>query len=61
MKEVKTKYKKEAESLDKPTVKGSLEALKVQFEDYTKKAEHFKNMALKAQGAIEVLSQLDKD
>ena len=61
MKEVKTKYKKEAENLDKPTIKGSLESLKVQYEEYKKQAKHFNNMALKAQGAIEVLTQLDKD
>tara|TARA_Y100000593_G_C4295962_1_gene330668 strand:- start:1535 stop:1723 length:189 start_codon:yes stop_codon:yes gene_type:complete len=60
-KAVKQKYKEEAKTLDKPTIKDSLESLKIQFEDYTKKAKHFSNMALKAQGAIEVLSQIDKD
>tara|TARA_R100000781_G_scaffold102830_1_gene66372 strand:- start:83 stop:271 length:189 start_codon:yes stop_codon:yes gene_type:complete len=60
-KQVKEKYKKEAKSLDTPSIADSLESLKVQLAEYKKQAEHFKSMALKAQGAIEVLSQLNKD
>ena len=51
---------------DKPTVESSLEVLQTQLADYQKNAEHFSKMALKCQGAIEVLLQLkegeeDKD
>ena len=38
-----------------------IEGLKVQLRDYKEKAEHFKIMSIKAEGAIEVLSQLEKD
>ena len=38
-----------------------IEGLKVQLRDYREKAEHFKIMSIKAEGAIEVLSQLEKD
>ena len=43
---------------DKPTVESSLEVLQTQLADYQKNAEHFSKMALKCQGAIEVLLQL---
>ena len=43
---------------DKPTVESSLEVLQTQLVDYQKNAEHFSKMALKCQGAIEVLLQL---
>ena len=39
---------------DKPTNKETLESLRVQLEQY-------KTMALKAQGAIEILEQLEGD
>ncbi len=35
--------------------------LKVQLKDYREKAEHYKTMAIKAEGAIEVLLQIEKD
>ena len=38
-----------------------IENLQVQLKDYREKAEHFRTMAIKAEGAIEVLSQLEKD
>ena len=38
-----------------------IESLQVQLKDYREKAEHFKIMSIKAEGAIEVLSQLEKD
>ena len=38
-----------------------IENLKVQLRDYREQAEHFKIMSIKAEGAIEVLSQLEKD
>ena len=59
-KEVKEKYKKEAKTLDTPSIAVSLESLKSQLAEYKKQAEHFKSMALKAQGAIEVLEQLSE-
>jgi hypothetical protein len=40
---------------------GVIENLKVQLKDYREKAEHFRVMSIKAEGAIEVLSQLEKD
>tara|TARA_R110002020_G_C16184761_1_gene765099 strand:+ start:924 stop:1118 length:195 start_codon:yes stop_codon:yes gene_type:complete len=36
-----------------------IEALAVQLKDYREKADYFKTMALKAEGAIEVLTQLN--
>ena len=38
-----------------------IENLQVQLKDYREKAEHFRVMSIKAEGAIEVLSQLEKD
>ena len=38
-----------------------IENLQTQLKDYIEKAEYFKTMAIKAEGAIEVLSQLEKD
>ena len=38
-----------------------IENLQVQLKDYREKSEYFKTMAIKAEGAIEVLSQLEKD
>ena len=46
---------------EKPTVESSLEVLQTQLADYQKNAEHFSKMALKCQGAIEVLIQLKGD
>ena len=43
---------------DKPTVDSSLEVLQTQLKDYRQNAEHFTKMALKCEGAIEVLIQL---
>jgi len=38
-----------------------IENLQTQLKDYREKAEHFRVMSIKAEGAIEVLSQLEKD
>ena len=38
--------------------KEAIETLKVQLQDHLKQSEHHKTMALKAQGALEVLLQL---
>ena len=38
-----------------------IESLQAQLKDYREKAEHFRVMSIKAEGAIEVLSQLEKD
>lgn len=43
---------------NKPDPKEAIETLKVQLQDHLKQAEHHKTMALKAQGALEVLLQL---
>ena len=50
--------KKEVKQISNKEV---IENLQVQLKDYREKAEHFRTMANKAEGAIEVLSQLEKD
>jgi hypothetical protein len=54
-KEVKKELAKEKSN------KEIIENLQVQLKDYREKAEHFRVMSIKAEGAIEVLSQLEKD
>ena len=54
-------YKKVKEILDKPTPEEALDNLKIQLEGYHKQAKYYKEMTLKAQGAIEVLTQLNQD
>ena len=54
-KEVKKELAKEKSN------KEIIESLQVQLKDYREKAEHFRVMSIKAEGAIEVLSQLEKD
>ena len=59
MSKTKTKdYKEMVEKADKPSQEEVLTNLRQNLEDYTKQAKYFSNMALKAQGAIEVLEQL---
>jgi chromosome condensin MukBEF ATPase and DNA-binding subunit MukB len=55
------KYEELKKQADKPTIESSIEALKAQLKDYLEKAEYFKTMAIKAEGALEVLSQLKED
>lgn len=43
----------------KPTIEETIEILTTQVKEYTEKAEYFRNMSLKAQGALEVLFQMD--
>ena len=50
--------KKEVKQISNKEV---IENLQVQLKDYREKAEHFRTIAIKAEGAIEVLSQLEKD
>ena len=54
-KEVKKEVVKETSN------KEVIENLQTQLKDYREKAEYFKTMSIKAEGAIEVLSQLEKD
>jgi hypothetical protein len=42
-----------------PSVEETITILQTQVKDYAEKAEYFKNMLLKAQGALEVLTQID--
>lgn len=49
----------EPQSGSKPTQEETIEILTTQVRDYSDKAEYFKTMAIKAQGALEVLSQID--
>ena len=49
------------EVIEQTSNKEVIENLQTQLKDYREKAEYFKTMAIKAEGAIEVLSQLEKD
>jgi len=49
------------EEVEKPTIESSIEALITQVKDYREKAEYFRTMTLKAEGALEVLNQLKDD
>ena len=42
-----------------PSVKETITILQAQVKEYAEKAEYFKNMLLKAQGALEVLVQIE--
>ena len=55
------KYEELKKETEKPTIESSIEALNVQAKDYSEKEEYFKIMKIKAQGALEVLNQLDDD
>ena len=50
--------KETLQEVEKPTVDSSIEALKAQLKEYTEKAQYFKTMSIKAEGALEVLMQL---
>ena len=52
------KYEELKKETEKPTVESSIEALQTQLKDYREKAEYFRTMTLKAEGALEVLLQL---
>ena len=59
-KETKVKeYKEEAEKLNQPTNAEACANLKEQLTQYEKQAAYYHEMALKAKGAIEVLTQLE--
>jgi len=49
----------DAEVVNKPTMEETIEILTTQVKEYSDKAEYFKTMAIKAQGALEVLAQMD--
>ena len=55
------KYEELKKETEKPTVESSIEALITQVKDYREKAEYFRTMTLKAEGALEVLNQLKDD
>lgn len=52
------KYEELKKETEKPTIESSIEALSTQLKDYREKAEYFKTMVIKAEGALEVLAQL---
>ena len=56
-----TKYEELKKATEKPTIESSIEALTTQLKDYREKAEYFRTMTLKAEGALEVLNQLKDD
>jgi|TARA_R110000851_G_scaffold288195_3_gene442278 hypothetical protein len=55
------KYEELKEEVEKPTIESSIVALRTQLKDYREKAEYFKTMTLKTEGALEVLNQLSDD
>ena len=55
------KYEELKKQADKPTIESSIEALTSQLKDFREKAEYFKTMTHKAEGALEVLIQLKDD
>ena len=55
------KYEELKKETEKPTIESSIEALTTQLKDYRETAEYFSKMVLKAEGALELLSQLKAD
>tara|TARA_R100000700_G_C3157563_1_gene134436 strand:+ start:144 stop:338 length:195 start_codon:yes stop_codon:yes gene_type:complete len=53
-------YKEIINKEEKPSISEVLENIKVQHSEHLKKAEYHNTMAIKAQGAIEILSQLEE-
>mgnify|MGYP005833687783 CR=1 FL=1 len=49
------------EVVEEKNYKKIIDNLQVQLKDYREQAERFRTMSIKAEGAIEVLSQLEKD
>ena len=49
------------EVVEQTSNKEVIENLQTQLKDYREKAEYFRTMSIKADGALEVLSQLEKD
>lgn len=58
MNKTKTEVKEDKILKEANKIKEAKENLKVQYKDYLDKADYYKTMATKAQGAIEVLMQL---
>jgi len=54
-------YKKEAKKLEKPTIKEVIKSLKEQKMQHAKQSLYHREMSLKAEGAIEVLKQMDSE
>ena len=49
------------EVVEQTSNKEVIENLQTQLKDYREKAEYFRTMSIKAEGALEVISQLEKD
>ncbi len=47
------------EVIEQPSNKEVIENLQTQLKDYREKAEYFKIMSIKAEGALEILGQLN--
>jgi len=52
------KYEELKKETEKPTIESAIETLTAQLKDYREKYEYFKTMSIKAEGGLEVLSQL---
>ena len=59
MSKTKEDYKEVAEKINKPEPKEVIKNLKEQMVDYKKQYEYYQTMYTKAQGAVEVLQQLN--
>jgi|TARA_R100001594_G_scaffold143414_1_gene191341 excinuclease UvrABC helicase subunit UvrB len=59
MSKIKEEYKKEAKKMEKPEIKEVIKNLKSQMAQHERQSGYHKEMALKAQGAIEILEELD--
>ena len=60
MSKAKEEYKEVAEKINKPEPKEVIKNLQEQMAGYKKQYEYYQTMFVKAQGAIEVLQQLDE-
>ena len=61
MSKVEKVSKNEVVKTSDEKIKDAKESLKVQLEEHSRLSEHHKTMALKAQGALEVLEQLNPE
>jgi len=52
-------YKKVAQEIDKPNIKEIINGLKEQKKQHLAQSKYHRDMSLKAEGAIDVLTQLD--
>ena len=54
-----SEYKKEAKKLDMPSINELIKSLEEQKKQHIKQSKYHRDMSLKAEGAIEILTQID--